>query len=55
MAAVLSGAAGEDALDGYQAERLPVAARVLADTARRYERVVAAVREPGRGTEAGLE
>ncbi|MFF3209597.1 FAD-dependent monooxygenase [Streptomyces sp. NPDC002886] len=55
LAAVLSGAAGEEALDGYQAERLPVAAEVLADTARRYERVMAAVREPGRGTEAGLE
>ncbi|MFE4260561.1 FAD-dependent monooxygenase [Streptomyces sp. NPDC056883] len=55
LASVLSGAAGEEALDGYQAERLPVAAQVLADTARRYERVVAAVREPGRGTEAGLE
>lgn len=54
LAAALSGASGEDALDGYQAERLPVAAEVLADTARRYERVVAAVRTPGRGTEAGL-
>ncbi|MFI5761014.1 FAD-dependent monooxygenase [Streptomyces sp. NPDC051563] len=55
LAAVLTGSAGEDALDAYQAERLPVAAEVLADTARRYERVVAAVREPGRGTEAGLD
>lgn len=55
LAAVLSGTAGEEALDAYQAERLPVAAELLADTARRYERVLAAVREPGRGTEAGLE
>ncbi|MGW1776531.1 FAD-dependent monooxygenase [Streptomyces sp. NPDC002104] len=55
LTAVLSGAAGEEALEAYQAERLPVAAELLADTARRYERVVAAVREPGRGTEAGLE
>ncbi|MFJ9338609.1 FAD-dependent monooxygenase [Streptomyces sp. NPDC101733] len=42
-------------LDGYEAERLPAAAAVLADTAERYTRVVAAVREPGRGTEAGME
>ncbi|MFE4638474.1 FAD-dependent monooxygenase [Streptomyces sp. NPDC056773] len=55
LAAVLSGAAGEEALDAYQAERLPVAAELLADTARRYERVMAAVGEPGRGTEVGLE
>lgn len=50
-----AGQAGQEALDTYQAERLPVAAEVLADTARRYERVLAAVREPGRGTEVGLE
>ncbi|MCP3753656.1 FAD-dependent monooxygenase [Streptomyces sp. TBY4] len=55
LAAVLSGTVGEEALDAYQAERLPVAAELLADTARRYERVMAAVGEPGRGTEAGLE
>ncbi|MCX4782523.1 FAD-dependent oxidoreductase [Streptomyces sp. NBC_01264] len=55
LTAALSGSAGEEALDAYQAERLPVAADLLADTAQRYERVVAAVREPGRGTEAGLE
>ncbi|MEU6890598.1 FAD-dependent monooxygenase [Streptomyces sp. NPDC046557] len=44
----------EDVLDAYEAERLPVAMEVVADTARRYERVVHAVRTPGRGTEAGL-
>ncbi|MCY0937538.1 FAD-dependent oxidoreductase [Streptomyces sp. H34-S4] len=55
LASALCGAAGEGALDAYQSERLPVAAEVLADTARRYERVLAAVREPGRGTEVGLE
>ncbi|MER7463246.1 FAD-dependent monooxygenase [Streptomyces sp. NPDC097981] len=55
LAAALTGQTGEQALDAYQAERLPVAAEVLADTARRYERVVAAVRTPGRGTEAGLD
>ncbi|MEU9148711.1 FAD-dependent monooxygenase [Streptomyces sp. NPDC048349] len=41
-------------LDAYEAERLPVAAEVLADTSRRMDRVMAAVREPGRGTEAGM-
>lgn len=55
LSSALCGAAGEGALDAYQSERLPVAAEVLADTARRYERVLAAVREPGRGTEVGLE
>ncbi|MBT2477474.1 FAD-dependent monooxygenase [Streptomyces sp. ISL-94] len=55
LAAALSGSAGEDVLDGYEAERLPVAAELLADTSRRMERVLAAVREPGTGTEAGLE
>ncbi|MEU7726787.1 FAD-dependent monooxygenase [Streptomyces sp. NPDC040724] len=55
LAAALGGPAGEDVLDGYEAERLPVAAEVLADTARRYERVMEAVRTPGRGTEAGLD
>ncbi|MFJ3974054.1 hypothetical protein [Streptomyces sp. NPDC090021] len=38
-----------------EAERLSVAAGVLADTAERYERVVEAVRTPGRGTEVGLD
>ncbi|MEU7554869.1 FAD-dependent monooxygenase [Streptomyces sp. NPDC044571] len=55
LAAALAGDAGQEGLDAYQAERLPVAAEVLADTARRYERVVAAVRTPGVGTEAGLD
>ncbi|MFG2875517.1 FAD-dependent monooxygenase [Streptomyces sp. NPDC048337] len=55
LAAALSGPAGEDALDAYGAERLPVASELLADTSRRMERVMAAVREPGVGTEAGLE
>ncbi|MET9960752.1 FAD-dependent monooxygenase [Streptomyces sp. NPDC006326] len=55
LAAALAGEAGEEGLDAYQVERLPVAAEVLADTARRYERVVAAVRTPGVGTEAGLD
>ncbi|MFJ3174795.1 FAD-dependent monooxygenase [Streptomyces roseus] len=55
LAAALAGPGGDGVLDAYQAERLPVAAEVVADTARRYERVLAAVRTPGRGTEAGLE
>ncbi|MFF2405118.1 FAD-dependent monooxygenase [Streptomyces goshikiensis] len=55
LAAALTGPAGEEALDAYQAERLAVATELLADTARRYERVLAAVHEPGRGTEAGLD
>ncbi|WP_371619024.1 FAD-dependent monooxygenase [Streptomyces sp. NBC_00454] len=56
LATALSGAAGAgapDLLDAYEAERLPAAAAVLADTAERHERVMAAVRTPGRGTEAG--
>ncbi|MFK0252845.1 FAD-dependent monooxygenase [Streptomyces sp. NPDC090445] len=55
LASALTGTAGPEVLDAYQAERLPVAAEVLADTTRRYERVVEAVRTPGRGTEAGIE
>ncbi|MFI6005130.1 FAD-dependent monooxygenase [Streptomyces sp. NPDC051366] len=55
LTAALAGQAGEEVLDAYEAERLPVAAEVLADTARRYERVMAAVRTPGVGTEAGLD
>ncbi|MFD9407367.1 FAD-dependent monooxygenase [Streptomyces sp. NPDC059989] len=55
LAAALSGPAGEDVLGAYEAERLPVAAELLADTSRRMERVLAAVREPGNGTEAGLD
>ncbi|MET9883210.1 FAD-dependent monooxygenase [Streptomyces sp. NPDC006430] len=53
-AAALTGSADQDVLDAYQKERLPVAAEVLTDTTRRYERVLAAVRTPGHGTEAGL-
>ncbi|MFG2988472.1 FAD-dependent monooxygenase [Streptomyces sp. NPDC048257] len=55
LAAALTGPAGEEVLDRYQQERLPVAAEVLADTAERYERVRAAVRTPGQGTEVGME
>ncbi|MFB7253950.1 FAD-dependent monooxygenase [Streptomyces nojiriensis] len=54
LAAALAGPGGEEVLDAYEAERLPVAADVLADTAERYERVVEAVRTPGRGTEVGM-
>ncbi|MCX5192954.1 FAD-dependent monooxygenase [Streptomyces sp. NBC_00249] len=54
LAAALSGPAGEDVLDAYEAERLPVAAELLADTSRRMDQVLAAVREPGNGVEAGL-
>ncbi|MFD7559425.1 FAD-dependent monooxygenase [Streptomyces sp. NPDC059835] len=50
----LAGPATEGVLDAYEAERLPAAARVLADTAARHERVRVAIREPGRGTEAGV-
>ncbi|MEU9160533.1 FAD-dependent monooxygenase [Streptomyces sp. NPDC048424] len=55
LAAALTTSGGEEALDAYEAERLPVAADVLADTAERYERVLEAVRTPGRGTEVGLD
>ncbi len=54
LAAAVTGAAPDGVLDAYEGERLPVAAEVLADTTRRMERVMAAVREPGRGTEAGM-
>lgn len=55
LAGGLDGQGGEGALDAYEAERLPAAAEVLADTSERHHRVLAAVREPGRGTEAGLD
>ncbi|MFF1337774.1 FAD-dependent oxidoreductase [Streptomyces sp. NPDC058290] len=55
LGAALGGEAGEEVLDAYEAERLPVVTEVVADTSRRYERVVEAVRTPGRGIEAGLE
>ncbi|WP_411104654.1 FAD-dependent monooxygenase [Streptomyces sp. cmx-4-9] len=55
LAAALGGPAGDRFLDTYESERLPVAAALLEDTAERMERVLAAVREPGRGTEAGLD
>ncbi|MER6782669.1 MULTISPECIES: FAD-dependent monooxygenase [unclassified Streptomyces] len=55
LGAALAGQDGEEVLDTYQSERLPAATEVVADTARRYERVVEAVRTPGRGIEAGLE
>ncbi|MFB7170527.1 FAD-dependent monooxygenase [Streptomyces sp. NPDC056254] len=55
LAAALTGPDADAPLAAYEAERLAVAAGVLADTAERYERVVAAVRTPGRGTEAGLD
>ncbi|MFI7356306.1 FAD-dependent monooxygenase [Streptomyces avidinii] len=54
LAAALTGPGGEEVLDAYEAERLPVVADVLADTAERYERVLEAVRTPGRGTEVGM-
>ncbi|MFF4366717.1 FAD-dependent monooxygenase [Streptomyces sp. NPDC001594] len=54
LAEALAGPAPAEVLDGYEAERLPVAERLLADTAARHGRVLAAVREPGRGTEAGM-
>ncbi|MEU9039395.1 FAD-dependent monooxygenase [Streptomyces sp. NPDC048352] len=57
LAGALAGQGGAetlDALDAYEAERLPAAAALLADSTERHHRVLAAVREPGRGTEAGL-
>ncbi|MFD3759199.1 FAD-dependent monooxygenase [Streptomyces sp. NPDC058622] len=53
-ASAVRAAAGADVLDAYEEERLPFAAELLADTTRRHDRVLAAVREPGNGTEAGL-
>ncbi|MGW9375821.1 FAD-dependent monooxygenase [Streptomyces xanthophaeus] len=54
LAAALDGTAGEQVLDAYGEERLPAAEALLRDTAQRMERVMEAVREPGVGTEAGL-
>lgn len=54
LAAAVTGPDPDGVLDAYEAERLPAAAEVLADTSRRMERVMAAVREPGRGTEVGM-
>ncbi|MFJ6054014.1 FAD-dependent monooxygenase [Streptomyces sp. NPDC092307] len=54
LVGALTGPDADAALDAYEAERLPVAAKLLADTSERYERVVEAVRTPGRGTEVGL-
>ncbi|CAL9601226.1 Flavin-dependent monooxygenase [Streptomyces sp. enrichment culture] len=54
LAAALTGPAAEEVLDTYESERLPAAQAVVADTTQRYERVVKAVRTPGRGTEAGM-
>ncbi|MGO4460171.1 FAD-dependent monooxygenase [Streptomyces sp. M-16] len=54
LAGALAGQGGEGALDAYEAERLPAAADLLADTTARHRRVLAAVREPGRGTEVGM-
>ncbi|MGW7329147.1 FAD-dependent monooxygenase [Streptomyces sp. NPDC054840] len=54
LAAALTEPDSEEVLDAYEAARLPVAADVLADTAERYQRVVEAVRTPGRGTEVGM-
>ncbi|MFJ7592432.1 FAD-dependent monooxygenase [Streptomyces sp. NPDC097617] len=54
LAAALTGPGGEEVLGTYEAERLPAVADVLADAAERYERVMEAVRTPGRGTEVGM-
>jgi 2-polyprenyl-6-methoxyphenol hydroxylase-like FAD-dependent oxidoreductase len=52
---VPAGPGEDEGLDAYEAERLPAAEALLTDTTRRMERVVSAVREPGRGTETGLD
>ncbi|MER5731501.1 FAD-dependent monooxygenase [Streptomyces sp. NPDC002138] len=54
LAETLASRGGEHALEAYEAERLPAAARLLADTSARQERVRTAVQEPGRGVETGL-
>ncbi|MFJ6793075.1 FAD-dependent monooxygenase [Streptomyces sp. NPDC091268] len=55
LAAALTGPARAGVLDSYEAVRLPAAAALLADTTERHARVLAAVREPGRGTEVGRD
>ncbi|MFD9568319.1 FAD-dependent monooxygenase [Streptomyces sp. NPDC059982] len=55
LATAPSGPGAQEALDAYEAARLSAAAELLADTTARHHRVLAAVREPGRGTEAGLD
>ncbi|MBW5486139.1 FAD-dependent oxidoreductase [Streptomyces bambusae] len=54
-AALARALSGETELDAYEAERLPAAAHVLADTTERMLRVTEAVRTPGKGIEAGLD
>ncbi|QES47121.1 3-(3-hydroxyphenyl)propionate hydroxylase [Streptomyces venezuelae] len=53
-AALARALGGETDLEEYEAARLPAAARLLADSTGRMERVLEAVRTPGIGTEAGL-
>ncbi|WP_330333832.1 FAD-dependent monooxygenase [Streptomyces sp. NBC_00536] len=55
LGAALADPGAEHILETYEAERLPAAAHLLADTSARQARVLAAVREPGRGIEAGLD
>jgi 2-polyprenyl-6-methoxyphenol hydroxylase-like FAD-dependent oxidoreductase len=52
LALVLTGRAGDQLLDSYEAERLPVAAWTLEVTSERLDRALRAVREPGNGVEA---
>ncbi|MFJ7204302.1 FAD-dependent monooxygenase [Streptomyces sp. NPDC098789] len=54
LAEALAGSGDERILEAYEAERLPAAAHLLADTSARHDRVREAVREPGRGIEAAL-
>ncbi|MFF0745995.1 FAD-dependent monooxygenase [Streptomyces sp. NPDC004111] len=54
LAAVLTGQAGAALLDTYEEERLPVAAWTLDTSSKRLGDVLAAIREPGGGLDAGI-
>ncbi|GHH53196.1 3-(3-hydroxyphenyl)propionate hydroxylase [Streptomyces candidus] len=54
LAAVVTGRAGEGLLDTYEEERLPVAAWTLKTSSARLDTVMAAIRKPGGGLDAGI-
>ncbi|MFJ2742806.1 FAD-dependent monooxygenase [Streptomyces sp. NPDC087440] len=54
LAAVVTDAADAALLDTYQEERLPVAAWTLDTSSRRLDAVMAAIRKPGGGLDAGI-
>ncbi|CAM5390704.1 3-(3-hydroxyphenyl)propionate hydroxylase [Streptomyces spiroverticillatus] len=54
LAAVVTGTADEALLDTYEEERLPVAAWTLDTSSRQLDAVLAAIKKPGGGLDAGI-